>query len=179
MQISQISKKCGFRKAVKSKKKIPVDFSVKPSLPTEGNHWRIYIGRCPVHAPSWGSRFFRFDIQNFQNVTASGVHTPPKRSTPPLWEILDPPLVTPIFCYLLGFCSGFGKRQDKVPFLHYLPLNKIIISKNIFWCGNHIMWKWYCLCLLDLRDTCDVCSSVSMLLPVCKMLHCNLNQDGD
>ena len=30
-----------------------------------------------------GSRFFRFNIQNFRNVTASGVHAPPTRSTPP------------------------------------------------------------------------------------------------
>ena len=34
--------------------------------------------------PPQGSRFFRFDIQNFRNVTASGVHAPPMRSTPPL-----------------------------------------------------------------------------------------------
>ena len=42
--------------------------------------------------PPQGSRFFRFDMQNFQNVTASGAHAPPTRSTPPLREILDPPL---------------------------------------------------------------------------------------
>ena len=38
---------------------------------------------CPVHAPQ-GVRFFRFDIQNFQNVTASGVHAP-------LWGQCPPP----------------------------------------------------------------------------------------
>ena len=32
-------------------------------------------GACSAHAP--GSRFFRFDIQNFGNRTASGVHAPP------------------------------------------------------------------------------------------------------
>ena len=32
---------------------------------------------CPARAPPpQGSQFFRFDIQNFWNVTASGVHTP-------------------------------------------------------------------------------------------------------
>ena len=38
-----------------------------------------------VHAPQ-ASRFFHFNIQNFRNVTASGVHAP----LPP-GEILDPP----------------------------------------------------------------------------------------
>ena len=37
-------------------------------------HSRIW-GACTGHAPR-GSRFFRFDIQNFWNVTASGVHAP-------------------------------------------------------------------------------------------------------
>ena len=44
--------------------------------------------------PPYGSRFFRFDIQIFRNVAASGVGAPPHmRSAPPLWEILDPLLV--------------------------------------------------------------------------------------
>ena len=42
--------------------------------------------------PPYGSRFFHFDMQNFRNVAASGVHSPPTRSTPPLREILDAPL---------------------------------------------------------------------------------------
>ena len=33
-----------------------------------------------------GSRFFRFDIQIFQNVAALGVGAPPMRSAPPLRE---------------------------------------------------------------------------------------------
>ena len=48
---------------------------------------------CPAHAPQ-GSRFFRFDIQNFQNVTALGVHAP-------LWEILDPPLKSTLFIIII------------------------------------------------------------------------------
>ena len=39
-------------------------------------------GACPAHAP-YGSRLFRFDIKDFCNVAASGVHNPLTRSTPP------------------------------------------------------------------------------------------------
>ena len=39
-----------------------------------------------------GSRLFRFDIQNFRNVTSSGVNAPPHEGNAPLREILDPPL---------------------------------------------------------------------------------------
>ena len=45
-----------------------------------------YIGGSrgvPSHAPH-GSRFFRFDIQHFRNVTASGVHATLRGSCPPL-----------------------------------------------------------------------------------------------
>ena len=43
--------------------------------------------------PPYGSRFFRFDIQNFWNVPASGVHAPLYEVHAPPWEILDPPLL--------------------------------------------------------------------------------------
>ena len=46
------------------------------------------LGGVPgTRARAQGSRFFRFDIQNFRNVTALGVG-----ALPPLREILDPPL---------------------------------------------------------------------------------------
>ena len=45
-------------------------------------HWRIW-GRARRKPPSHGSRFFRFNIQNFRNVTTSGVNAPTTRSTPP------------------------------------------------------------------------------------------------
>ena len=48
----------------------------------ETDQWRIQRGACPAHAPQ-GSRFFRFDIQNLQNVTASGVHAPLRGPRPP------------------------------------------------------------------------------------------------
>ena len=41
------------------------------------------LGGRARRAPPYGSRFFRFDMQNFRNVAASGVHGPPMRSTPP------------------------------------------------------------------------------------------------
>ena len=62
---------------------------------------------CPVHGP-WGSRFFRFDMQNIWNVTASGVHVPPPYEVhAPLWEILDPPLSS-------HSCSLIRKELAKV-----------------------------------------------------------------
>ena len=51
-------------------------------------HWRMPGARPPPK----GSKFFRFDIQNFQNKTVSGVHAPLRGPRRPLWEILDPPL---------------------------------------------------------------------------------------
>ena len=39
-------------------------------------------------APPYGSRFFRFDMQNFLNVAASGVHAPP-------YEVHAPPTGNP------------------------------------------------------------------------------------
>ena len=40
-------------------------------------------GARPARAPPYGSRFFRFDMQNFWNVAASGVHGPPVRGPRP------------------------------------------------------------------------------------------------
>ena len=42
-------------------------------------------------APQW-SRFFPFNIQNFRNVTISGVNVPLRGRRPPPRKILDPPL---------------------------------------------------------------------------------------
>ena len=41
------------------------------------------LGGAPGARPPYGSRFFHFDMQNFRNVAASGVHGPRTRSTPP------------------------------------------------------------------------------------------------
>ena len=45
-------------------------------------------GRARRAPPPQGSQFFRFDIQNFRNVTASGVHTPS-------YEVHAPPTGNP------------------------------------------------------------------------------------
>ena len=58
------------------------------SLPTSGGSRisrRGSRGGVPGARPPKGSRFFRFDIQNFWNVTASGVHASRTRSTPRQW----------------------------------------------------------------------------------------------
>ena len=51
--------------------------------------------------PPYGCRFFCFDMQNFWNIAASGVHGPPYEVHAPLREILDPPLQYTrfFFCY--------------------------------------------------------------------------------
>ena len=48
------------------------------------------LGFCIVIG---GSRFFRFDMQNFRDVAVSGVHGPLYEVHAPLREILDPPLI--------------------------------------------------------------------------------------
>ena len=47
--------------------------------------WRIQAG---ARRPPYGSRFFRFDIQIFRNVAASGVGAPP-------YEVGAPPTGNP------------------------------------------------------------------------------------
>ena len=60
---------------------------IKPNISSSAvDKYNFYIGgsrgggALPLRVPN----SFRFDIQNFRNVTASGVHTPPPRGpTPP------------------------------------------------------------------------------------------------
>ena len=51
----------------------------------------VDLGGMPSTCPQQ-SRFFNFDIQNFWNITTSGVHAPPWGLCP-LREILDPPML--------------------------------------------------------------------------------------
>ena len=51
------------------------------------NQWRIQ-GAPPARAPPYRSRFFRFDIQIFRNIAASGVGVPP-------YEVGAPPTGNP------------------------------------------------------------------------------------
>ena len=83
------------------------------------------LGGHAWHTPPYGSRFFHFDIQNFHNIAASGVHAPPMRSMPPLWEIwichwlIIAKLLSQKVCFgdlvrihtwmdLVGTCSQYG-----------------------------------------------------------------------
>ena len=51
------------------------------------------VGACRAHTTPYGTQFFRFHIHFHRKAPASGVHVPPNGSTPPLQEILDPPLI--------------------------------------------------------------------------------------
>ena len=66
--------------------------------------------------PPQGSRFFRFDIQNFRNVTASGVDAP-------LREILDPPLQWMIY-FLGNMCVS----------CRYVVMSVADFTKYVFTC---------------------------------------------
>ena len=64
-------------------------------------------------APPYGSRFFRFDMQNFRNVAASGVHGLP-------YEVHAPPTGNPgsatgeinIYLYLFITIHAMSARQE-------------------------------------------------------------------
>ena len=51
-------------------------------------------GGMPGARPPYGTQFFCFRIHFCRKVPASGPMLPPHGSTPRLWEILDPPLLT-------------------------------------------------------------------------------------
>ena len=51
-------------------------------------------GACWVHATPYGTQFFHFCIHFHQKVPMSKSTSPPNGCTPPLREILDPPLIT-------------------------------------------------------------------------------------
>ena len=54
-------------------------------------HWWIWGGVSGA-CPPYGTQFFRFHIHFHQKVPTLEVHAPPNGCTPPLREILDPPL---------------------------------------------------------------------------------------
>ena len=80
-----------------------------------------YIGASRGARPPYGSRFFRFDMQNFWNVAASGVHGPP-------YEVHAPPTGNPgsatALCLLSAgtFLSGV---EDNM--CHYLPQQLLLL----------------------------------------------------
>ena len=71
---------------------IITNFSITSGKPIGG-----FRGVHLAHAPPYRSRFFHFDMQNFQNVATLGVYGPPYEVHAPPWEILDLPL-KPILC---------------------------------------------------------------------------------
>ena len=75
--------------------KIKLNF-LRTSIVGHPYQWRIQ-GECPVHAPG----FFYFDLQNFRNVTASGVDAHPFGKS---WICHCLP-----FNYLLGPLAKFGQ----------------------------------------------------------------------
>ena len=65
-----------------------------PTVVVKSSFSKMYIGGSRGARPPYGSRFFHFDMQNFRNVAASGVHgSAYEVHAPPLREILDPPLM--------------------------------------------------------------------------------------
>ena len=51
---------------------------------TSGKPIGRFRGVHPAHAPPYGSRFFHFDMQNFQNIATSGVYGPLRSPHPPM-----------------------------------------------------------------------------------------------
>ena len=110
-------------------------------------------GACAGHAPQ-GSRFFRLDILNFQNITGSGV------SAPPLYEVDTPPTGNPgsarhclVFkintvrglCYTCKYISLSLEREMAVIDTHktfHLPVgrpdSKFYLPKGCF--TGHLNW---------------------------------------
>ena len=74
------------------------------------------LGGIPGACPPQGSRFFRFDIQNFQKVATSGVHAPSYSYEvhAPLREILDPALHSPFRSDLLVMAYKDTKLNEDI-----------------------------------------------------------------
>ena len=70
------------------------------------------LGGVPGARPTQGSRFFRFDIQNFRNVTASGVHAPTYEVHAPIREIPDSPIRLSYHPQHSGLYGKFWIRHD-------------------------------------------------------------------
>ena len=77
-------------------------------------------GGAPGARPPYGSRFFRFDMQNFWNVATSGVHGPP-------YEVHAPPYGKSWIrhCIVLWLSSSY-KHGDNI-------LNIGMRSKLVLW----------------------------------------------
>ena len=86
------------------------------------------LGGRAWHMPPYGTQFFRFCIHFHQKVPTSEVHAPPNGCTPPLQEILDPPLITEhgqvnimleivsiSFCYFpINFMNSYARKAGLI-----------------------------------------------------------------
>ena len=86
-------------------------------------------GGAPGARPPYGSRFFRFDMQNFRNVATSGVHGPPPYEVhAPLREILDPPLQIndtisrKALCFIIKITEYNSYQGNGTLYWHFLRL---------------------------------------------------------
>ena len=75
---------CKFRKV-----QLPLS-TQSSSIITSGRSRGVH----PACAPPMGPDSFILTWQNFRNIATLGVHGPPLWGPCPLWEILDPPLIT-------------------------------------------------------------------------------------
>ena len=95
-------------------------------------------------APPYGSRFFRFDMQNFRNIAASGVHGPPYevhappygkswiRHCEPQWYEQYLLFVVPVIPYSLQLLapSNFGTWNMLCPEIVFLFTDPSLIFKS-------------------------------------------------
>ena len=100
------------------------------SLQTSTKHRQLYYyiggsrGRARRTPPPYGTQFFRFCIHFHQKVPMSEVHAPPNGCTPPLREILDPPL----------FVQSIQCAQNKIDVLyfHHMLIKRIKFQGFLF-----------------------------------------------
>ena len=82
------------------------------------SHWSLAnLGGMPGTCPHQGSRFFHFDIQNFRNITTSGIHDPPCEVHIPL-----PPLQTTCAHAWLTWWKSYAFLKKINFFFHSLEL---------------------------------------------------------
>ena len=79
---NQVSLHCGLKSLVTT---IVYIWTARHMLQKKTHKLDMYSGgsRGAAARAPYGSRFFRFDIQIFQNVAASGVGSPPRGQRPP------------------------------------------------------------------------------------------------
>ena len=95
------------------------------------------LGGVPGARPHYGTKFFHFHTHFCQKAPTSEVHAPLNRSTPPLQEILDPPLSSLLkMCCLVQvehlYCSVAGGELT----VKVTQFDTLTSSKFIQWGDN-------------------------------------------